>query len=162
MADSTIATPQPSGTSAAYGIVALDADECRAVLAEQRLCVIAITDGAEPYAIPLFYGFDGETVFLGISEGKKTRILDENPRVCVSVNDIGPGDAWRSIMVAGRAEVVTDAAERERAVQVLMSHNRRADRPQPPKDPSAPPPRRHSGGRIIKVADAEITGRGKR
>jgi uncharacterized protein len=143
------------------GIVSLDDEECRAILREQRLCVLAMTDGDAPYAIPLFYGFDGESVWLGIAEGRKTHLLDRNPRLCLSVNEVGPGDAWRSVLVTGRATWIADPDQRAKGIQVLMQHNRRQDRPVTPQTEGAPK-RRHSAGRIMRVTDTVITGRAKR
>ena len=144
------------------GIVSLDEAECRAILRDQRLCVLAVTDGDLPYAIPLFYGFDGDAIWLGVAEGRKTQLLDRNSRLCLSVNEVGPGDSWRSVLVTGRAAWVTDAEERAKGVQVLMQHNRRRDRPVTQPAEGTAPRRRHSGGRIIRVVEAVITGRARR
>ena len=126
------------------------------MLARQRLCVVSVVDDGEPYAVPVFYGFDGETLYLGTSEGRKTRALDANSRVYVVVTEVGPGDAWRSVAIAGRAHTITDSAARQAAIDTLVAHNRRvraADARQ-----SAAPPRR-SGGRVLRIEDAVITGR---
>lgn len=157
MARASVGSDEPSDA----GIVSLDDSECRAILREQRLCVLAMTDGDAPYAIPLFYGFDGENVWLGVAEGRKTQLLDRNPLVCLSVNELGPGDAWRSVLVTGRATWVTDPEQRAKGIQVLMEHNRRRDRPVTPSAEGAPK-RRRSGGRIVLVNDAVITGRARR
>src|SRR5689334_18325623 len=130
---------RPSGPTASqnpnqFGIVTLDDAECREILTQQRLCVIAMTDGDAPYAVPLFYGFDGERLWLGISDGRKTLLLDRNPRLSVVVTDVGPGNAWRSVVVTGTATWVTDLEERAKGIQVLMQHNRRGDRSPSPDD----------------------------
>lgn len=149
----------PIGT----GMVELQRAECLELLASQRLCVLSTADGAEPYAVPLFYGWDGAEVYLGISEGRKTRVLDANPRVCVTVTEVGPGDGWRAVMVAGRAAWITGDDERREAIAVLMAHNRRFTSPRPPgESPPAAPARRHGGGRLLRITDATITGRAKR
>ena len=137
-------------------IVPLGDAECRAVLDRQRLCVVSVVDGAEPYAVPVFYGFDGATLYLGTSEGRKTRALDVNPSVYIVVTEVGPGDSWRSVAVAGRAHTLTEPVDRQRAIDVLVAHNRRL-RPVDPV-PEGPPPRR-SGGRLLRVDDAVISGR---
>lgn len=140
-------------------IVPMDVGECRAVLARQRLCVLAVVDGGEPYAVPIYFGFDGETIYLGVAEGRKTRALDANSRVCVVVTEVGPGEDWGSVMVAGRATVLADPVERARAIEVLIAHNRRVTLP----ERSAPTSRRgRTGGRILRVDDAVITGRARR
>lgn len=151
---------QPSGPAVAPPparvIVPLGDAECRVVLERQRLCVVSVVDGGEPYAVPVFYGFDGETLYLGTSEGRKTRALDANSRVYVLVTEVGPGDAWRSVAIAGRARTLTTDAERQQAIEVLIAHNRRV---RASTGATSPPPRRVGGGRILCIEDAIISGR---
>lgn len=156
----------PAATPAALRpIVALDAAECGEVLRTHRLCTLALADGDEPYAVPVYYGFDGETMYLGVAEGRKTAVLDRNPRVCITVAEPGAHDSWRSVMIAGRAVTITDANERASAIEVMMRHNRRPDRVAPPVAPpvaAAGAGARHGRGRMLRVADAVITGRARR
>ena len=137
-------------------IVPLSDAECRAVLERQRLCVVSVVDGEEPYAVPVFYGFDGQTLYLGVAEGRKTRALDVSARVYIVVTEVGPGDAWRSVAIAGRARTLVDAAERQAAIDVLVAHNRRVRVSDPPRDTPAP---RRTGGRVLKIEQAVVTGR---
>lgn len=144
-------------------LIPLDAAECAEVLATQRLCTLSTADAGQPYAVPMFYGWDGAVMYIGVSEGRKTAVLDANPRLCVTVTEVGPAESWRSVLVTGRADWVTDADERARAIEVLMTHNRRsreaAGQPQPA--PGATP-RRHGTGRMLRVAEPTITGRARR
>ena len=140
----------------ARAIVPLGDGECRAVLERQRLCVVSVVDGAEPYAVPVFYGFDGATLYLGTSEGRKTRALDANSRVYIVVTEVGPGDSWRSVSVAGRARTLTESGDRQRAIEVLVAHNRRL-RPVDPAREGTPP--RRTGGRVLRIDDAVLSGR---
>ena len=137
-------------------IVPLSDVECRAVLERQRLCVVSVVDDGEPYAVPVFYGFDGQTLYLGVAEGRKTRALDVSARVYIVVTEVGPGDAWRSVAIAGRARTLIDAAERQAAIDVLVAHNRRVRVSDPPRDTPAP---RRTGGRVLKIEHAVVTGR---
>ena len=152
-------TPSDRGTvaeSPARVSAALDEAECRAILARQRLCVVSMVDGDEPYAVPVYYGFDGSTLFLGVAEGRKTRALDANPSVYIVVTEVGPGDAWRSVTVAGRARSLVDGPERQEAVEVLMAHNRRV---RAREGVPAATPRRRSGGRVLRVDGVRLSGR---
>lgn len=160
MATETPASPPP--------IASLDLDECRAILRRHRLCTLSVVDGDEPYAVPLFYGFDGTTLHLGLAEGRKTRALDVNPRVCLTVTELGAGDAWASVQVTGMAEWL-EGADREASVRVLMEHNRAiramgasAAQGAPPDSPPTAQPRRHGTGRLLRVRDPRITGRARR
>lgn len=155
-----------AGPSAA-AIEVLDASECHAVLAGQRLGIVAMTDGADPYAIPMFYGFDPGTgeLYVGVSEGKKTQLLDANPRVSVTVTDVGPGASWKSVIVRGRAEWVEEGDRRQKAIEVLMAHNRKFSSGQPKPAPTGEvkmEQRNHAGGRMMRIAEAVMTGRTKR
>jgi uncharacterized protein len=153
------AAPAAHAADAPPPIVSLDEAECREVLRRQRLCVISLVDAGAPYAVPLYYGFDGESLYLGVSEGRKTRVLDADPLVYLTVIEAGEGDRWRSVAVFGRAATVSDPEERARAIDVLIAHNRRPERPASGGE-TAPPRRR--GGRIIRILDPEITGRARR
>lgn len=149
--DTPRATPSPPRT-----IAALTDAQCREVLARQRMCVLSVVDGAEPYAVPVFYGFDGEDMYLGIAEGRKTRALDANPRVYIMVTEVGPGDAWRSVAIAGCARMLTEDTERQRALDVLIAHNRRFRG----RDSAAgASPRRPAGGRVVRIDQPLVTGR---
>ena len=163
MADD-VPTPSTPSASGLRPIVTLDDTECRDVLARQRLCVLAMVDGDEPYAVPVYYGFDGETMYLGVAEGRKTEVLDRNPRVCVTVSEPGPRDSWRSVLVTGVARAITDADERAYAIDVMMKHNRRDDRATaaPASKGQASPSARHGRGRMLIVEHATITGRARR
>jgi nitroimidazol reductase NimA-like FMN-containing flavoprotein (pyridoxamine 5'-phosphate oxidase superfamily) len=140
--------------------VELDEQECREVIAHHRMCVVAMADADEPYAVPVYYGFDGDSLYLGVAEGRKTRLLDLNPRVHIIITDPGVGDSWRSVAIAGRATMLTDPEERARGIAALIAHNRRPDRP---ASSAAQPQTRHrTGGRVIRIDDQVISGRARR
>jgi nitroimidazol reductase NimA-like FMN-containing flavoprotein (pyridoxamine 5'-phosphate oxidase superfamily) len=165
-----VTLPAPRSPALA-AIEPLDDSECRAVVARQRLCVLSIVDGDEPYGVPLYYGFDGDTLYLGLAEGRKTEVLDRNGRLCLTVVEAGDGDAWASVQVTGEADWL-DGEPRELAVKVLMEHNRRIrESGSVPSSRGAPadstsqapqPPRRHAGGRILRVRSPRFTGRTRR
>jgi hypothetical protein len=140
-------------------IVELDQTECLEIVRRQRMCVVAIADGEIPYAVPVYYGFDGTSIYLGVAEGRKTRVLDRNPRVHVIIAEPGEGDRWRSVAIAGRATVLVDPVERSRGIEALIAHNRRPERDE---STSNAPIRPRSGGRILRIDEAVITGRARR
>jgi nitroimidazol reductase NimA-like FMN-containing flavoprotein (pyridoxamine 5'-phosphate oxidase superfamily) len=58
------------------------------------------------YVVPLIYAFDGGAVVAVTTEGRKTAMLRENPRVCVEVDEYdtdGKG-SWRSVIAHGTYE----------------------------------------------------------
>lgn len=151
----------PATPPATAAIQPLDPQACLALLGRHRLCTLSVVDVAEPYAVPLFYGFDGTTVYLGLAEGRKTRILDSNPRICLTVVETGPGDSWACVQVTGTAEFL-ETGDREHGVRVLLEHNQRIRATAPGGQAAAGaagPTRRHSGGRVVRVRDPGISGR---
>lgn len=158
--DSTPVEPRAEGLPA---IQELTRDECNALLARHRLCTMSVVDGSTPYAVPLFYGFDGATLHLGLAEGRKTALLDGNPQVCLSVVELGGGDAWASVLITGTAEFVAEPEERQASVRILMEHNRRVRElsGELARDPAGSP-RRHGSGRIMRVANPQFSGRARR
>ena len=125
------------------------------MLRRQRMCVLSVVEDGAPYAVPVYYGWDGQALHLGVAEGRKTRALDADPRVCVVVTETGPGDDWRSVVVMGTARALTEPEERARGIDVLVVHNRR-----PERGATAPATRR-GGGRILRIEDATMTGRAR-
>jgi nitroimidazol reductase NimA-like FMN-containing flavoprotein (pyridoxamine 5'-phosphate oxidase superfamily) len=109
--------------------------------------------------VPLFYGYGPSGIYLGVAEGRKTAVLDADPRLSIVVAEVGADEAWRSVVVTGRAAWVTAPSDRAEAVAVLVAHNKRVRE----RTGVAPPaqPRRHGPGRILRVADPVITGRAK-
>jgi uncharacterized protein len=83
----------------------------RQVLRRASHLTLALTDGMEPYAVPLSHVFDAEedTVYFHCASiGKKMEILRKNPSVwCLAVIDkgLGPGicqNLYASVMFSGR------------------------------------------------------------
>lgn len=141
-------------TGTPHGMTELSEAECRALLRRQRLCVIAMVDGEEPYAVPVYYGFDGETIFIGVMEGRKSRVLDRNRHVTITVTEIAPDGHWQSVIAAGVARVLTDPAARDYATGVLVAHNARVGLHEGTR-------RKHTGGRLICVDRMRLTGRAR-
>lgn len=131
-------------------------DECWALLRSQRLCVLSLVDGTNPYAVPVFYGLSGTSVLLGISEGRKTRVLDSNKNVCITVTEVRSDGFWQSAQIIGIAETVTEETARSEAIQALMAHNRSlGGSPAPASGP------RPLAGRIVRVDNGTVSGRMK-
>ncbi len=78
-----------------------------------------IADG-EPYVVPINYLFDGENIYMHSLAGKKITALRNNPRVCLQVDEIEDAYHWRSVIVYGNYEEISDERERERVLAELF------------------------------------------
>jgi nitroimidazol reductase NimA-like FMN-containing flavoprotein (pyridoxamine 5'-phosphate oxidase superfamily) len=66
------------------------------------------------YVVPLIYAYEDGAVVAVTTEGRKTAMLRENPRVCVEVDeyDTDGNGSWRSVIADGTFEELTgDAVE---------------------------------------------------
>jgi nitroimidazol reductase NimA-like FMN-containing flavoprotein (pyridoxamine 5'-phosphate oxidase superfamily) len=109
-----------------------DRAELKAVIAEARVCHLAMCDGVRPYVVPLCFGYaDGIFYFHCALEGRKLEVLRQNPNVCLELEDgvtLKPGVKacqwgmnYRSVIAFGRAEWVEAPEARRRALDLIMA-----------------------------------------
>jgi nitroimidazol reductase NimA-like FMN-containing flavoprotein (pyridoxamine 5'-phosphate oxidase superfamily) len=108
-----------------------DPAHVESILTRGRFCTIALTDGEEPYAVTLSYGYDapaGRLYFHVAHEGHKLDVIAGNPRTCATVVIDGgyiPGECehpFESAVLRGTMRVVDDDAEKRHAIEVLVRH----------------------------------------
>ena len=80
----------------------------------QRIARLGCSAGDETYVVPLIYAYEDGAIVAVTTEGRKTELLRENPRVCVEVDEYdsdGRG-SWRSVIAYGTYdELAGDAVE---------------------------------------------------
>jgi nitroimidazol reductase NimA-like FMN-containing flavoprotein (pyridoxamine 5'-phosphate oxidase superfamily) len=76
-----------------------------------------------PYVVPMHYAFDARDIYFFTTEGTKTEFISANHEVCFQVEEVTDASHWRSVMVTGRAELITQAEEVERAMQLITERN---------------------------------------
>jgi uncharacterized protein len=81
-------------------------------LRSQRIARLGCHAGGVTYVVPLIYAYDDGAVVAVTTEGRKTAMLRDNPRVCVEVDEYdadGKG-SWRSVIAQGTyEELIGDA-----------------------------------------------------
>jgi uncharacterized protein len=77
----------------------------------------------KPSVIPMHYYLEGVDIYLFTTEGTKTYGIDVNPEICLQVEEVHSSLHWRSMMVKGRAERLTDRSEIDRLMQLIKDHN---------------------------------------
>ncbi|TSA43635.1 hypothetical protein D4R54_00200 [archaeon] len=111
-----------------------DPKEIEQLLASVRIMTVACCSGNEPYLFTVDFAWDPqarELWFHCATEGRKIKILQANPRVCVTVvEDRGYMDgecdhAYRSLVLEGKASVVTDLSGKRRALELLARKHER-------------------------------------
>lgn len=112
-----------------------DISEIRSILDSCKILHLGLSDNGQPYVVPLNFGYvlnDSKLVFYlhGATQGYKYDVIRQNPRVSFAMEcDALPfegkvacqyGMSYRSIMGMGKAEIVTDTAEKQFGMSVLM------------------------------------------
>jgi nitroimidazol reductase NimA-like FMN-containing flavoprotein (pyridoxamine 5'-phosphate oxidase superfamily) len=113
---------------------AVEDDEwIRAVLRREPFGVLATVSGGQPFLNPNIFVYDpaSHAIYTHTAKAGRTRTnVDADGRACFSVSTMGrllPADTalemsveYEGVVVFGRAGVVTDPAEAERALQALL------------------------------------------
>ena len=110
-----------------------DRAEIDEIIRQCRVCRLGLSDGEEPYIVPLCFGYDGRALYFHSAfEGRKIDILRRNNRVCFEFDIPGEmkkaeqgckwGIAYRSAIGFGTAEIVDDKKAKRQALDILMAH----------------------------------------
>ena len=108
-----------------------DREVIHAILDEGFVCHVGFAVDGQPYVIPTGYGRAGETLYLhGSTASRMLRNLADGVRVCVTVTLLDGlvlarfayhhSMNYRSVVVLGAAEEVTDEGERLAAMRALV------------------------------------------
>ncbi len=95
-------------------------EEARATLKASRLGVLSLADGGKAYAVPLFYGFDDETVWFQCHPGLKDQYEDSTETACLTVIHMESENVWESVHVFGPVERCTLNTDIEAAQAALF------------------------------------------
>lgn len=77
----------------------------------------------KPYVMPMHYYLQDSDIYLFTTEGMKTHDIEENPEVCLQVEEIHDPLHWRSVIVTGRAERLTVQQDIDQAMQFIKERN---------------------------------------
>jgi uncharacterized protein len=112
----------------------IDRAEIDQVLASVRIMTVGCCLENQPYLFTVDFVWDPQARDLWFhcaNEGRKMKTLQANPRVCVTVvEDRGYLDgecdhAYRSLILEGRAHVVSDLSEKWQALKLLTQKHER-------------------------------------
>jgi uncharacterized protein len=103
-----------------------------------------------PYVVPMHYAYDGKDLYFFTTEGMKTRYIQANPQVCLQIEEVTDSMNWRSVMVLGRANELTNRDEMQHAMKLITERN-------PSLTPAINATELDSIGRAVDVAIYRIT-----
>lgn len=97
----------------------LDDNEIELILRDREIGRLGCHAEGMTYVVPISYAYDGESILMHTHEGLKVDIMRKNPGVCFQVDDIVNKDNWKSVIVWGEFEEITDAVERNIVLKQL-------------------------------------------
>lgn len=106
---------------------------------------LGCSQDGRPYVVPMHYAYDGKELFFFTTEGMKTNFMQGNPEVCLQVEEVRDSSHWRSVMVIGRAERLTEREETEHAMQLITERN-------PSLTPAISATQTDTWGRAVEIA----------
>jgi nitroimidazol reductase NimA-like FMN-containing flavoprotein (pyridoxamine 5'-phosphate oxidase superfamily) len=101
--------------------------QARQFLEEAPVAHMGVSVGGVPYVSPMSFVVDGNRVMFRTMPGRRLSALEANPAVSIEACrfDEESGD-WASVIVSGRAELVTDDATRQLVMGKLFEKYRSA------------------------------------
>jgi nitroimidazol reductase NimA-like FMN-containing flavoprotein (pyridoxamine 5'-phosphate oxidase superfamily) len=124
--------------------------EMHALLQRESFGHLGCARDGRPYVVPMHYAYDGKEFYFFTTHGMKTKYIDANPQVCLQVEEITDRTHWRSVMVVGRAEEISDKEDLERAMQLITVRN-------PSLTPAISATQVDNWGRAVDIAVYRIT-----
>ena len=71
----------------------------------------------------MHYYLQDSDIYIFTTVGMKTKYIDSNPEVCLQVEEVRDFQHWRSVVVNGRAERLTEQPDIDRAIQLVKENN---------------------------------------
>ncbi len=98
----------------------LTAEEIEELLSENTLGRIGCSDGDKTYVVPVNYVYNGKYIIAHSVEGMKTRMMRKNPKVCFEVEAVRSHTDWKTVILWGTFEEITDDTERYYGMKLFV------------------------------------------
>ncbi|WP_295125067.1 pyridoxamine 5'-phosphate oxidase family protein [uncultured Chitinophaga sp.] len=99
----------------------LTIEEIDLILAENINGRIGYLDEGRVCIVPVSYAFNGEYLVMHSREGRKIKAMRKHPEVCFEVDEVQDQGNWKSVVLWGLYEEVTDVKERYYAMKNLIT-----------------------------------------
>ena len=101
----------------------LNKAQIEAVINENIIGRLACSLNDSPYVVPVSYAYDGQFLYCRSLEGLKTTIMRKNPAVCFQVDTMKEMADWKSVILRGTYEELTNEKERNAAIRKLEARS---------------------------------------
>ncbi|MBE9135692.1 pyridoxamine 5'-phosphate oxidase family protein [Nodosilinea sp. LEGE 07088] len=76
-----------------------------------------------PYVVPMHYYLKDSEIYIFTTIGMKTQYMDANPEVCLQIEEIHDLLHWRSVVVTGQVERLTEQRDIDQAMLLVKARN---------------------------------------
>ena len=101
-------------------IGSLSYEAAKEVLASNIIGRIGCTDGTKAYVVPVNYVFDGKYIIAHSVLGMKIRMMRKNPKVCFEVDEMKSLTNWKSVIIWGDYQELTEERDRYAAMKLFV------------------------------------------
>jgi uncharacterized protein len=98
-------------------------DEISELLRKVEYGHLGFIHEGKPCVMPMHYYLEDSEIYLFTTVGMKTHDIGANPEICLQVEEIHGSLHWRSAIVNGRAERLTEQPDIDRAMQFIKETN---------------------------------------
>ncbi|MGQ0813006.1 MAG: pyridoxamine 5'-phosphate oxidase family protein [Gemmatimonadota bacterium] len=133
---------------------ALTKEEIDGLLRRGFWGVLATSVRDAPYGVPIIYAYDDDgTFYIASGAGRKIDNVEQNPNVTLTIVEVEDyGRRWASVIVYGKAEIVSDLTARLGAFNALR---KQIPRPAARIRDAA----RIAAAKVIRIVPTEMTGK---
>lgn len=85
--------------------------EIEEVLNNNSIGRLGYTDSKDIYIVPMNYRYNSNTIQCYSLEGKKIEMMRKNPSVCFEIDEIIDSNHWKTVVINGQFEEITDENE---------------------------------------------------
>lgn len=98
----------------------LTSEQIEEVLKENVFGRIGCCEENKTYVVPINYVYDGKYIIGHSVAGMKIRMMRMNPHVCFEVDEVKNFTNWKSVIVWGEYQELTDERERYAAMKLFV------------------------------------------
>jgi nitroimidazol reductase NimA-like FMN-containing flavoprotein (pyridoxamine 5'-phosphate oxidase superfamily) len=80
---------------------------------------LGCNDGLNTYIFPINYLYDGTYITCHSQMGFKIEVMQKNSRVCLQVDEVKDDKNWKSVMVLGEYQELTDEQDLNNAMKAF-------------------------------------------
>jgi uncharacterized protein len=95
-------------------------EQIEEVLKNNAVGRIGCSEEGKTYVVPINYVFDGRYIIGHSVAGMKIRMMRKNPNVCFEVDEMKSFTNWKSVIVWGQYQELTDERERYTAMKLFV------------------------------------------